>query len=296
MTEVKKLTDSIGYKDTITGRSQKKPLRTKIIGGYDAYKDSMGVTRFGETVFETENMIVLGGSQYTLEKLFGVRSALTVDFIEDIYANHGFAPSQIVETESYLPNATVCLFGVGIGGADESITNVHDVKYYERTLGEPGKEWIPFRQTAGELTDDEKSKYYFKRNVNGTAGENYTEFYLKKFESDPDIKVLWANGNGGEDGSEVQSNVHETPDTDTTPIETFIELTLKINKKDVREFFTNSDNIEQSRINSIGLFSAVYDSAVGDYRKVKLFSKLNINNEMLTMSKDLTIVYRIYTS
>lgn len=33
-----------------------------------------------------------------------------------------------------------------------------------------------------------------------------------------------------------------------------------------------------------------------DYKQVKLFSKLNIPNEMLVMNKDMTIIYRIYTS
>ena len=293
MNNITNLTDRLGYSDKISSHG-KKPLRTKIVGGYDAYTDKCGVTRFGEVVFETENMIVLGGSQFTLEKLFGVRSELDIQYLEDIYADAGFTPSTITDNNVYLPNATVCLFGVGVGGADESITSVHDVKYYERDMGTLG-EWIPIRRVEGSLTVDEAAKYHFKRTVNIGDGEK-TEYYLKKFEYEPTIKILWANGEGGEDGTQVNSDVHTTPNSNETPIETFIEMTLKISKKDVREYFTDNMHIEQARINSIGLFSAVYDDGVEDYRKVKLFSKLNINNEMLSNSKDLTIVYRIYTS
>lgn len=295
MENITKLNDRLGYNDMISSKGR-KPLRTKIIAGYDAFKDKNGVTRFGETVFETENMIVLGGSQFTLEKLFGVRSSLDINYLEDIYSDAGFVASTIQDSVGYLPNATVCLFGVGVGGADESITSVHDVKYYERDMGALG-EWIPIRRTATPLTQDEVNKYHFKRTVDDN-GESKTEYYLKSFEESPEIKILWANGEDGEDGTEVDSDVYNTPDSDSTPIETFVEMTLKISKKDVREYFTDNGTIEQARINSIGLFSAVYDSdpSVADYRKVKLFSKLNINNEMLTLSKDLTIVYRIYTS
>ena len=54
-----------------------------------------------------------------------------------------------------------------------------------------------------------------------------------------------------------------------------------------------------SRTYSIGLFTghlSTNEYGELDYKQVKLFSKLNIPNEMLVLSKDITIVYRIFTN
>lgn len=294
MNDTRVLKDTMHHHDTIS--HQNKPfVRTKIIGGYDAYVDKHGVTRFGETVFETENMVELGGSIFTLEKLFGVKAKLNVQFLEDIIPDVKL-PDEKPITEFYPKDTVVCLFGVGTGGAGESMTDVVPVRYHEREI----KDMIPIRQTANELTADEAEKYWFRKTVT-VDGAPKTAYYLKRFENDPEIKVLWRDAEGDDDGSEVQDNVHETPESNTTPIETFVELVLKVNKKDVREYFQDSGNVEQTRINSIGLFTGIKHKVqdipeLYDYRQVKLFSKLNINNEMLTLAKDLTIVYRIYTS
>ena len=285
-----KLRDNLNNKDKVSFSMNPSPYtRTKIIGGYDAYQDKNGVTQFGEVVFETENMIVLGGSLFTLEKVFGVKSSLTVDPLNTFMdiANTGTEITTDI-------NTYVCLFGVGTGGAGESITDVKDVKYYEREIFD----MVPFRQTADELTPDETGKYWFRKSID-VGGVEKTAYYLKKFETTPKIRVLWRDAEGDEDGSEVGAGVHDTSNVNTTPIETFIELTLKITKKDVREFFDDNGNVEVTRINSIGLFTGVLgvlEDGTQDYKQVKLFSKLNINNEVLTLSKDLTILYRIYTS
>ena len=281
--------DNLNNKDSVSFAYNPSPLRTKIVAGYDAYKDKNGVTQFGEVVFETENMIVLGGSIFTLEKVFGVSSPLSIAYLNDIMgiANTGTP----INTKA---NDFVCLFGVGTGGAGESITDVKDVKYYEREI----IDMIPFRQTTNELSLDEVNKYWFRKTVD-VGGVEKTAYYLKKFETEPEIHVLWRDAEGDEDGSEVGNNVHLTPESNTTPIETFIEMTLKINKKDCREFFDDLGNVEVSRINSIALFSGVkgtLEDGTEDYKMVQMFSKLNINNEVLALSKDLTIAYRIYTS
>ena len=128
--------------------------------------------------------------------------------------------------------------------------------------------------------------------------DNKTHYYLKTFEQQPVIKALWKDSDDqDEDGSEVEGGVHES--TRTEPIETFVEMILKITKKDVRDYFELYGDIEQCRINSIGLFTGAkrnLSDGTTDYQQVKLFSKLNIPNEMLTLKKDLTIVYRIYTN
>lgn len=249
--------------------------RTQII----AYDD------FGEVLFETENQIVLGGALFTLEKVFGVTSPLKVEYLNDI---KGIATSGQQVTEIYPKDNVVCLFGVGIGGCGDSYKSVKDVKFYEREI----EEMIPFRLVSGELPSMIKNKYFFK----GTY-KTKNAYYLKKFEQDPKIKVLWKDGEGDADGSEVPNGVHTTQRTEA--IETFVEITLRIDKDDIREYFDETGEIEQARINSIALFTGVpaqLADGTTDYKQVKMFSKLNIPNEMLNVTKSFTMVYRIYAS
>jgi len=157
---------------------------------------------------------------------------------------------------------------------------------------------IPLRQTADPLTTSESKKYWFKRDIE-INGIQKRQYFLKTFETLPEIKVLWRDGEGDEDGSEVGENVHTTPETNNTPIETFIEITMNINKKDIREYFEDMGNVEVARLNSIALFTGIkskISDTEEDFKQVKMFSKLNINNEVMTLAKDLTIAYRIYTS
>lgn len=257
-------------------QKQDKVLRTKIIG-LD--------TLTGEQLFETENQIVLGGALFILEKVFNVESSLFVDYLNNIM---GIANENPIE-EKYPKDTCVCLFGVGTGGCGDASTSVIDVKYYEREIFD----MVPFRVTDEELKGADLDKYWFKR----PEADGKTSYFLKRFEQQPEIKVLWKDGEEGEDGSEVDGNVHNTQRTE--PIETFVEMILKINKKDVREYFEINGDIESARINSIGLFTGnlqTFEDGHKDYKQVKLFSKLNIPNEMLVLSKDITIVYRIYTS
>lgn len=285
------LNDTLNSYDKVIGnqiaRSGKSVFKTRVIGGYGYLgQNELGEVLFEEKRFDDQNMIVLGGALFVLEKVFNVISPLTVAYLNDIM---GIATDGPPITETYPKGNGVCLFGVGIGGAGDTITSVHDVRFVDREIDD----MIPFRQTDQPLDAADVDKYWFRR----TEGDGKISYFLKRFETDPVIKVLWADGEGDEDGTEVEPDVHNTSRTD--PIETFVEMILKISKLDCREYFENIGEIEKARINSIGLFTGVkgeLDDGSEDYKQVKMFSKININNEMLTTNKDLTIVYRIYTS
>ena len=278
------LNDKLNTEDRVCGKvepmrvesTQGKVLKTKIIG-LD--------TITGDKLFEEENQIVLGGALFILEKCFNVESPITVDYLNNIM---GINTGEPIE-EIYPKDTHVCLFGVGTGGCGDASRSVVDVKYYEREIFD----MIPFRITDEAFTGADVNKYWLKRHEdNGKIS-----YFLKSFENPAEIKVLWKDGEEGEDGSEVASGVHNTQRTE--PIETFVEMILKINKKDCREFFEINGDIEAARVNSIGLFTGILSTneyGELDYKQVKLFSKLNIPNEMLVLSKDITIVYRIYTS
>lgn len=284
---IKFLKDSMSAFDTIDTSGgvpkviskQQKTLRTKVTG----YLGD-NINPFDEKIFDEENQIVIGGALFILEKVFGVEPNLYVDYLNNIMgiATDGMSNDLYADTH-------VCLFGVGVGGCGDSIRSVKDVNFVEREIFE----MVPFRITDEDLNPSEQKKYFFKMEK-----DNKTHYYLKTFEQQPVIKALWKDSDDqDEDGSEVEAGVHES--TRTEPIETFVEMILKITKKDVRDYFELYGDIEQCRINSIGLFTGAkrnLSDGTTDYQQVKLFSKLNIPNEMLTLKKDLTIVYRIYTN
>lgn len=289
--------DPILLKDSLDSRDMlrfeeapsKKVFRTEIIGGYDLDENPTGKSTLGETLFETENQIVIGGALFTLEKLFGVNATLQIDTLNTIM-NIATTGAPITDVP-YPKDNIVCLFGVGIGGSGDTIASTHDVKFHEREI----VDMIPFRVTADALSSSDATKYWFKKA--STIDPTKTQYFLKTFESTPTIKALWKDAEGDEDGTEVENGVHNTSRTE--PIETFVEIILKISKKDCREFFELNGNVDKTRINSIALFTGVKSTLADssqDFKQVKMFSKLNINNEMLVLAKDLTIIYRIYTS
>ena len=302
---------TINLRDNYNTKDNLGYARTKITAGYDPYIDSRnGVTKFGTTVFETENMILLGGSLFTFEKVFNLdyfRANSTGDNViqNSLYIDELFGLTNDHTVSEAFPQKdnAVCLFGVGINGAGEAITDVKDVNYYERVMYEGGSApygLVPFRQISDSevLSDDDKTKYWLRNDVVTKAGEPKIAYYLKSFETQPEIFTLYRD-NGEDDGSPVTGTPWvERPET---PIETFIQMTLKISKKDIREYFIDNEEVEKTRFNSIGLFSGIRTRVIrngveyDDYRQVRMFSKLNINNEMLTPNKDLTISYRIYT-
>lgn len=286
--DVIKLNDNINSTDKVAGApaSKVEPLRIDSVQGKVLKTKIVGLdTLTGDKLFEEENQIVLGGALFILEKVFNVQSPIHVDFLNDIM---GICTNSPIE-EVYPKETGVCLFGVGTGGCGDASRSVVDVKYQEREI----MDMIPFRITDEALTGTDVGKYWFRRH----EADGKTSYFLKSFEFQPEIKVLWKDGQEGEDGSEVSSGVHNSERTE--PIETFVEMILKITKKDCREFFEINGDVEAARINSIGLFTGVLstdENGEEEYKQVKLFSKLNIPNEMLVLSKDITIVYRIYTS
>lgn len=270
-------------------KQKQTTFRTKIQIGTNPYIDPQtGITYLGEVLDEGENQTVLGGSLYTLEKLFNIQASYTVGFLNE---QMGIATSGPVISEHYAKNHCVCLFGLGMGGAGESSLSTYDVRYQQNTLDS----MLPLRFTSDELNERDKDKYFFKKTVSTDEGDK-TAYYLKAFESTPRTHTLWKDAEGDEDGTEVDGDVSDYDGS--LKMETFIEIILKLDKKDLKEYFDYNGQVEQARFNTIGLFTGIPSTVADgttDYKQVMLFSAYNINNEMLNFAKDLTILYRIYT-
>lgn len=273
-------------KDSLAYTSHPRTLwaRTQITGGYGIHKNEYGISELDETCFGEENIVPIGGVQFAMEQLFGITGSLNIPKLND-FMQIG-AQGSTVSPSGNMPHPygqKVCLFGVGTGGAAENNLTIIENKYNEYTI----PTMIPLRFTADALSATDAVKYFGKKII-----DDSTAYYLKAFDSNPTVHHLYKNGEDGEDGSEVTNSVFQT--YNEVGIESFTEICLTISKKDVKEWFVHNGNIEDSRVNSIGLFTAVYDAEQKDYANIQLFSVFNMASEPLSMVKDLNIIYRVY--
>lgn len=274
------------------------------------------------------NMVTLGGCQLAMELLFGIRGPYNIPTL--------YSPSQPVSVSGiglvnssypsvssgttykkpsvngsgvlggtdtaviHRPGDFVQLFGIGITGTAENDITIHPVSYRENHIEMTTTStdnsvirgtMIPFKITSS-LSNDEKIKYFGKK----SDGNGKYKYYLKKFESDPIIKHIWRTDDYNEPETEVSSEDIWSINVGSNIVESFTECVLKITKNDTKDYFNTMPDPERARINTIALFSGEYVATSGDYRDIKLFSKLNIPTEYLSLNKDLNIIYRVYTS
>ena len=309
--ETKLLRDTLSPVDSIKDAfarkldytNPRKVFRTRIIAKNE----------FGEVLFDREdNETVLGGAITVLEKLWNIKSALKVDSINNIMGINADVTPALAES-SATQNDYVCLWGIGIGGSGDTFGQRYPVHFYEREIGQNGHsdQMIPFRVVAEPfaLTDDNSSKYFLRRK----REDGYYEYYLKAFDKEPVIDVRWADGAEGEDGSEVDDDVYNTRREDK--ILAYVEMALTIGRKDVQEYFEHMGHPEMARVNTIGLFTArkhTMEDGRTEYVNVKLFSKLNFDNDPLnngssgsagtfssgngSSSRSIKYIYRVYLS
>lgn len=328
MNVVRKFKDSISFMDkavnvpTILGKKIEKDRtlwkRTEVFGSYEPpIRNPLGKSFFNEPIFGQENTVPIGGVQYAMEHIFGVKGT-QID-IPTLYSETGIGlPDSLAPTETYLsPDGTksviyryghfVQLFGAGITGTAENDITVHPVDYREKSIDMSKVTtdgltlnglMLPFRYTAETLNEVERKTYFGKK----TDDEGITGYYLKRFESDPEIKHIWKTGDDVEDETLVSSSDVWQNNTGLNAIESFTEFIFKFNKKDIKEWFNHLEQEDRCRINTIALFTGRYvrdlnDPAdYGDYQDVTMFSKLNIPVEYLVLNKDLYIIYRVYGS
>jgi len=307
--------------------------RTRVMGGYGFTRDVNGVSSLGETTFDEENMIPLGGCQYSFEQLFGVKGPVKVPTLYEVSGNTIGLPDVTVGdykaagevVEYHVPHLNgdtanakkeithplgeyVCLFGVGITGSALNVLTKPPVDYKEYSIQESlGTEdgapmngvMIPFRFTPNQLSEADAIKYFGKTGTWTASNTDNIGYYLKKFEGDPTINHFWKAASDETESTNEVSQTEYYPRTNTTnssTIETYTEMVLKITPKDIKEWFDATSNIDETRINTIALFTGRYNATKGDYENVRLFSKLTFQVNNLSLTKDFVIIYRIYSS
>ena len=267
------------------------------------YTEVTATDEFGNVLFsKRQNETVLGGALTVLEKLCSITKANAQFKVASINSLLDINNTIALNDSTATNNDILCLWGIGIGGSGDAFGSRREVKFYEREIGRNGftAEMIPFRVVTQRFANNtDEGKMYFMSKQKRYGNVDLYEYYLKRFENKDEIKtyVLWQDGAEGEDGNPVESNVYSLNRSDN--IEAFIELRLKLTKKDAREYFEVTNSIEQARINTIGLFTGrrvEVETGRYDYVNVKMFSKLTFENESLQNAKVINFNYRIYVS
>lgn len=231
----------------------------------------------GEKLWEDHNELLIPGGLFTLAKISGVNMPIKT---ETLNTKLNLLASEDTPVHTG-PRREDVIFGfvIGIGGCTDVFDTVKPVKYKEIEVDS----LVPFRKPlkSDDISPDTQRKYALK-----VTNGNYYEYYVKKFESTPVIKAEY-----DEAGSPTVTNPATGPDT---PINTYVQFTLKISKQDVREWFKiNGGGLRKARVNTLGLVTGY---PVGsEYKGVRAFSKINFNNEPFdNETKELTVIYKIY--
>lgn len=261
---------------------------------YSTFKTSIDIKceETGEYIFKgLKNKVILPGSGFIARKLFDIDSPeITPSYNEkfgaDMYTPTIDTPPDVPDTIATKDNPKVLLFCCGIDGCGSENSQVYPVDYTKWIAPES---MIPFRfQLANnDLDDDLRLSYFGRTTVNN--GE-YIAYYFKRFEKDVKLVQQYT------DGTTIDMGVYESTKVDATA-ETYVELSLRITKEDMRDFFIATTGIDEARINSISLLSGypVQEDGVVYYKDVRPLTKLNIPNEQLIdTTKGIEIIYHIY--
>lgn len=312
------LDDSLSVKDQARYNSPSGLwAKTEIIGGYDFIDNKIGKSSLGEIIFTAHNIVPIGGVSYVMEKVFGIKENQIE--VPTLYSQTGIGlPDSLAPDETYQSPGEdknvyyrhghkVQLFGVGITGTGENDVTVYNPTYRENSIAitrvnEQGNTvtgtMLPFRYTTETLSTVDRKKYFGKK----TDDDGITAYYLKRFESDAIIKHIWKTGEDVDNETLVASSEVWENSNGTNVVESFTEMVLRLTKNDLKEYFISLEQSDRTRFNTIALYSGEFvkdennTTDYGDFRDVKLFSKLCINPEYLDLNKDLTIIYRVYGS
>lgn len=254
-TKVLKFQDSTNLKEKfLRDSSNKSALR-----GHVVFKDENG-----NVILEKDNLIVLRGRTFVLERLFNksITDAENVDYIKNV-------------------NRKVCLFKIGDGGANVETApfNPYVPEYSDEDLAhplpfvivDPDKNLDPVKQKnpsiLTELSDEDKLNYH------APVKDGNTTLYMAK---------VFDGSTPGDDTATGTSWGYDKVNN-----EVYIKCDLRVSVKDGRG--TNP------YINELGLFFAEYVPEQKTYKNLEMLSRLSFDSESLTnQSKQILIEYYIY--
>ena len=246
----------------------------------------------GEIIFKgLKNKVIISGSSTIARKLFDISGSDSIPTynasISNLYTPNIDLQNGVVgiggASKATKDNPKVLLFCCGQDGCGSENSQVYPVNYTKWISPES---LVPFRyQRVSEDISDELRQKYFGRTMSG----GYIAYYFKTFESVPTFVQRYM------DGTPIDSSVFNSNKTESA--ETFVEVTMKITKEDMRDFFIATSGIDRAKINCISLCTAypVVESGYTYYKDIRPLTRLNFPNEQLIdLTKGIEISYHIY--
>ena len=236
----------------------------------------------GEVLSDTHNKILITGAQFAACKIFGLDAIVKLPNYNEEF---GLENTLDYETVQPMNEPILCLFAVGQGGCGTNVTDVYPVRYTERI--EP-EDMIPFRYVSEDKDlNDDMRKHYFGRY---TDENGMIRYMFKKFDTEPQLHLRYL------DGTQITSDMYTIDSTQNA--ECYVEMRLRINRLDLRDYFEQVAGWENAIVNTISLLFAWYDDTIDDYiwyQQIVPFSKLNIPNQpFVDLSLACDIQYHIY--
>lgn len=261
--------------------------------GYTAFNTSIDIKciETGEVIFKgLKNKVILPGSGLIARKLFDIETPEITPSYNEAFGTAMYTPEtdavpDLPNTSATKSNHKVLLFCCGTDGCGTENSQVYPVDYRKWIRPE---DMVPFRFQVenNDLSDDLRQSYFGRTTIDG----GYLAYYFKRFEREVKFVQQYV------DGTPVDGNVYDA--VTNTEAETYVELSLRITKEDIRDYFIATTGIDEAKINSISLCSGypVQDSDGYMYfKEIRPLTKLNIPNEQLIdTTKGIEIIYHIY--
>lgn len=202
----------------------------------------------------------------------------------------------------------VCLWCLGIDGCGveaSRVFKVHNTKwiapygYADYNDGTGGNNTydhidnclIPFkyRTSDADLDDVYRAQYFGRAEV----ATNVVGYFFKAFDEEPKLIRRYA------DDSTFLTNVDDVwKDKRASEAEVVVQLKMSVSATDCREYFQKRTGINDSKVNTISLCTAVPYVRDGDkleYFDIRPFTRFNFPNEaLIDTSKGIDITYYLY--
>lgn len=233
----------------------------------------------GETIFTKGNKIIIHGSSYTAQKHFPdlPLSNSTITYNEALGLDRNNPINNINEER-------IVLFSAGTDGCG---VDAHQVRHVEYADWCDPSSLIPFRYLNASNDEANRDIYFGRKNDISTGMISY---YFKIFDTEPQWTQRYIA-----DGAPLENNIYDSTRKDE--IESFVELKLKISTEDCREYFEETTGINNAKINTISLLTAIPEVVDGTtyYQDIRPLTKINFPNQTLSeLNKGLDIIYHIY--
>jgi len=241
-----------------------------------------------------ENKVLIPGSQINACKMFGIPAQVVFpSYNTEMDLDNSVGPG-----EKPLNDQLVCLFCIADSGCGSLPKDVYVSKTTDRIKPPPKNPtsvdeftsdmMMPFRYVDFDKDlDDNLRQYYFGRKTYSNLGK--IAYYFKAFDTDPQLHIIYA------DGTEVTDDMYDVQSDQE--VECYVELRLRINRLDFRDYFENVLGWDKSRISTLSLCTAWYNEQSGFkyFQNILPYTLLNFSYQMLTSAEvSLDFIYDLY--